>query len=139
MKTREEILATWNDEGIYTDWYAIDSYDPTDGTIRRLFVGTEDDAIKMMRDYYARPTDLAMQPFYRCSLIDSDKAHVFFAGETDELDDERGEYTITEAAGILGVSRQRVHVLLKNGQLDGHKRGNSWFIYRHSVENRLNA
>lgn len=51
--------------------------------------------------------------------------------------DDRDEYTITEAAGILGVSRQRVHVLLQNGQLEGHKRGNSWFIYRYSVENRL--
>lgn len=137
MKTRDEILASWNDEGIYTDWYAIDSYDPVNGAIHRLFVGIEDDAADMMRDYYSQHAELAQQPFYRLSLIDTDAAHAFFAGETDELDDERGEYTITEAAGILSVSRQRVHALLQNGQLEGHKRGNSWFIYRYSVENRL--
>lgn len=50
---------------------------------------------------------------------------------------EQSEYTITEAAEILGLTRQRVHVLINSGKLEAHKRGNSWFIYRRSIENRL--
>lgn len=45
--------------------------------------------------------------------------------------------SLTEAAEMLGVSRQRVHILLQNGQLDGFKVGNSWNVYRESVENRI--
>ena len=59
------------------------------------------------------------------------------AFEVDELPSERGEYSITEAAGILGISRQRVHQLLQAGKLDGHKVGNTWNIYRYSVESWL--
>ena len=137
MKTRDEILAAWEEEGRYTDWYAIDSYDPIDGKIRRLFVGTEGDAIKMMRDYYGTPTDLAQQPFRRCSLIGEADALAFFKGEVDVLPDERGVYSITEAAGILDVSRQRVHKMIQDGKLDARKVGNTWTVYRYSVEARL--
>lgn len=135
MKTNDEILATWDTEGIYTDWYAIDSYDPTNGTINRLFVGTEDDAMQMMREY-AQPTDLAMQPFHRCSLISESDAKAYFDGIKTELY-ERGVISLTEAAEMLGLSRQRVHVLLQNRQLDGFKVGNAWNVYRSSVEKRM--
>lgn len=137
MKTREEILASWETEGIYTDWYAIDSYDPSSSTIHRLFVGTEDDATDMMRDYYSQPAELAQQPFYRLSLIDTDAAHAFFTGEVGELADERSMYDVNTTAGMLNVSRQRVHQLLQAGQLNGRKIGKTWYVYRYSVENRL--
>ena len=137
MKKRDEILATWDTEGIYTEWYAIDSYEPTSGTITRLFVGTLEDAEKMMRDYYSEPAETSLAPFHRCSIISASDARAFFAGEVDELPSERGEYSITEAAGILGVSRQRVHQLLQAGKLDGYKVGNTWSIYRYSVESWL--
>lgn len=137
MKTREEILATWETEGIYADWCAIDSYDTCDGTIHRLFVGTEEDASKMMRDYYNAPHETAMQPFYRISYISTSDALAYLKGEVDELPDERGMYDVKEAAGMLDVSRQRVHQLLQSGQLEGRKVGKTWYVYRHSVENRL--
>lgn len=44
--------------------------------------------------------------------------------------------SLTEAAEMLGVSRQRVHVLLQNEQLDGFMVGNTWCIYHDSVEQR---
>lgn len=137
MKTREEILATWETEGIYTDWCAIDSYDPIDGTIHRLFVGTEDDAAKMMRDYYNEPHDIAAQPFYRISFISTSDALAYFKEEVDVLPDERSVYSITEAAGILGISRQRVHTLIQSGKLDAHKVGNTWQVYRYSIDKRM--
>lgn len=133
---RDEILNSWETDGIYRDWYAVDSYNPQNGKMRRLFVGTEDDAVKAMRTF-SEPTDLAMQPFYRCSVIAASDARAYFDGAVDELPDERSVYSITEAASILGVSRQRVHQLIESGKLDAHKVGSTWSIYRYSVENRL--
>lgn len=137
MKTRDEIIASWETEGQYTDWCAIDSYDPIDGKTRRIFVGTEEDAVKMMRDYYNEPHDIAAQRFYRVSFISAADAFAYFNSEADELPDERGMYDVKEAAAMLDVSRQRVHQLLQAGQLDGHKVGKTWYVYRYSVENRL--
>lgn len=45
--------------------------------------------------------------------------------------------SITDAAEILGVSRQRVFALLKNGQLSGRKVGGTWSVCRWSAEKRL--
>ena len=45
--------------------------------------------------------------------------------------------SLTEAADMLGLTRQRVHVLLQNGQLVGYKVGNTWNVYRKSVEQRM--
>lgn len=45
--------------------------------------------------------------------------------------------SLTEAAEMLGITRQRVHILLQNDQLDGFKVGNAWNVYRSSVENRI--
>ena len=135
MKTTDEIIASWETEGQFTEWYAIDSYDPMSGTMHRLFVGDYDEAWTMIADHYARPTDLAMRPFHRCSLISSEDALAYFEGLRTELD-ERAEYTITEAADILGITRQGVHDLIKRGKLDAHRRGNSWFVYRYAIEAR---
>lgn len=44
--------------------------------------------------------------------------------------------SITQAAEILGLSRQRVHVMLQKGQLDGFKVGNVWNVYKDSVDRR---
>lgn len=49
---------------------------------------------------------------------------------------ENSIISLTEAAELLGVSRQRVHALLQNEQLDGFMVGNTWCIYRDSVEQR---
>jgi excisionase family DNA binding protein len=41
---------------------------------------------------------------------------------------------LSEAAHLLKVSRQRVHVMLQSGKLDGVKVGSTWIIHRDSVE-----
>jgi excisionase family DNA binding protein len=46
--------------------------------------------------------------------------------------------TITEAAQILGVTRQRVFAMIKAGILKAEKIGNQWAIERESVNRRLN-
>jgi excisionase family DNA binding protein len=51
--------------------------------------------------------------------------------------DEPDELSITEAAEILGVSRQAVHSLIKRGRLEARKVGNAWMISRNSVAARL--
>ena len=45
--------------------------------------------------------------------------------------------SLTEAAELLNVARQRVHILLQNGQLEGFKVGNTWNVYKSSVDSRL--
>ena len=136
MKTRAEILANWETEQ-YNEWCAIDSYDPISGTTRRLFVGTEQEASRRMASYYAAPSDTAQDDFYRCSYISPADALAFFKGEVDELPDERGMYDVTTTAGMLDVSRQRVHQLLQDGKLEGRKVGKTWYVYLHSVEERM--
>ena len=49
---------------------------------------------------------------------------------------EKDIISITDAADTLGVSRQRVHMLLQNNQLEGFKVGNTWNVYKSSVEAR---
>lgn len=44
--------------------------------------------------------------------------------------------SITDAAEILGVTRQRVHQLLKSGQLHGRQIGEAWMACRYNVEER---
>lgn len=137
MKTVDEILATWDEDGYFVDWYAIDSYNPNDGVSRRMFVGTPEDAAMLMRESYAVPSEFAKSNYYRCSAISSEAARAYFEGTVYELESERGAYSITEAAGILNVSRQRVHKMLETGKLEGRKVGNTWTVYRYSVEARL--
>lgn len=59
------------------------------------------------------------------------------------LQEEYGEpspyLSITEAAELLGVSRQRVFVLVTNGHIDGVKIGDTWIITRKSVEKRRDS
>ena len=137
MKTNEEILATWDEEGYYTDWYAIDNYEPMTGTINRLFVGTEEEADRLMRKTYAVPTDLAMQPFYRCSLISTSAAKQYFEGIRESYVDDHTEWISTaEAAEILGVGRARVTQLIKLGFIRAEKVGNRYSVDRASVEER---
>lgn len=50
---------------------------------------------------------------------------------------ENSIVSMTEAAELLDLSRQRVHVLLNNKQLDGFMVGNAWLVYRDSIESRL--
>lgn len=92
MKTTNEILATWETEGYFTDWYAIDSYDPITHEENRLFVGELDDVVGAMTNYYEQPAMVAGAKFYRSSLISSVEALGYFRGlvldvetDTDEL------------------------------------------------------
>jgi excisionase family DNA binding protein len=45
--------------------------------------------------------------------------------------------TVFQAAKELGVSRQRVHQLLKEGALTGQKEGTIWIISARSVQQRV--
>ena len=47
------------------------------------------------------------------------------------------ECSITEAAEMLGVSRQRVHQLIKSGAIDARKVGNAWCVNVASVMRRV--
>lgn len=53
------------------------------------------------------------------------------------LDPARTEVSITEAAQLLDVSRQRVHALIVNGKLPAERLGSQWIIQRAAVDRRL--
>lgn len=44
--------------------------------------------------------------------------------------------SVSQAAEYLGVSKQRVHVLIQKGFLKGEKLGEIWVVDRKSVEKR---
>lgn len=48
-----------------------------------------------------------------------------------------GRVSITEAAEMLGISRQRVHTLITEGKLKAERIGTQWSIRRADVERRL--
>ena len=45
--------------------------------------------------------------------------------------------SVSEAAEMLEVTRQRVLAMINNGKLDGVKVGNTWIVYRDSVNKRM--
>ena len=49
---------------------------------------------------------------------------------------EENLLSVTEAAELLGVTRQRVQVMLTTGKLEGVKVGKTWIVYRDSVNRR---
>ena len=64
-----------------------------------------------------------------------------YADETDTaITIPPTEFTsITDAADMLDVSRQRVHAMLRGGQLAGRMVGNAWMVSKASVNARLKA
>lgn len=145
-----KVLDTWDDEGWLMDWYAVDSYDPVTERIERVMVGTEADALHYMREYASQPAEVAFSKFYRCQVISAQSARRFFEhvrenpGEPYELMDESIEtVSLNEAAAALGVSRQRAHVLYREGRILGHKvrgkvRIDAASVQRY-IENRADA
>lgn len=47
--------------------------------------------------------------------------------------------SVTDAADMLGVTRQRVQMLVVNGKLNGRMVGSTWMITRASVEKRMES
>lgn len=42
-------------------------------------------------------------------------------------------YTVTEAAEMMGITRQRVHQLIKDERIEAKKHGRLWFIPERAV------
>lgn len=47
--------------------------------------------------------------------------------------------SVTDAADMLGITRQRVQILVVNGKLNGRMVGSTWMITRASVEKRMES
>jgi len=115
MKTTNEILATWETEGYYTDWYAIDSYDPIKHEENRLFVGELDDVVAAMSNYYKTPATISGAKFYRSSLISAEDAKAYFESlfepEVDEL--------LAKCVKIVARKYDLYHAFCKGGAVAG--------------------
>ena len=131
----EEIIASWEAEGQYADWYAVDNYNPNTMQTKRVFVGTLAEADRFAQRMTA-PSDTALSPFYRCQLIDTADALRFFQGD-QSVAREDGFLSVTEAADRLGVSRARVHQLIGSGKLEAERVGATMMVYEASVNARM--
>lgn len=83
----------------------------------------------MLREFYV---DLERSESYE----ERNEIFASYAKRIADADDS-AVISITQAAEMLGLTRQRVHALLLNRQLDGFKVGNSWVICKSSVEERM--
>lgn len=150
MKTREEILASWETEGetlevrdfvsgknvkvnvesqedidegtLYCCTYSAQASNEVD--CRFAVIETSDGTMMCQTDWQsicATPDTIADFEWEDCTPRDDFE---------DMLD-------VAETAEMLDVSRQRVHQLLQAGQLDGRKVGKTWYVYRYSIDNRM--
>jgi excisionase family DNA binding protein len=46
---------------------------------------------------------------------------------------EERQYTVSEVSEMLGLSRQRVHILIKTGRLKAHRFGPVWMIEESAI------
>lgn len=136
--TANEIIKNWE---TYADsaWFALDKLG-NDGKMMRLFVGDIDDARAHLEnevfgcvDYDGTPLDpgdIGFEPFYRVTRIESESARLFFAAcASDNTPDDAGIlYTVSQAAQVMGRTRQAVHELIKRGRLHAEIILDEWRI-----------
>lgn len=133
--TNEEIVANWEGNLEYSDWYAVDSYNPNTMQMKRIaVVDSEQDAYDLV-SRCVESSEFAMSPFYRCQLVPKADALRFFQGD-ESIQREDGFLTVTEAAERLGVTRARVHQLIQAGKLAAERVGSVWMVYEYSVNGR---
>lgn len=130
-----EILESWDVLGAFEEWFAIDVYDPSIDMAFRTYVGDRESTLSLMHNSFVIPMDERSKygRYHRVRKISADDARAFFEnGGFIALD----PYTVTaaEASKALGVSRARVGQLIAGGELDGRKFGNSWIVFRSSLD-----
>lgn len=120
--------------------YVFDGFNPADAITR--FVSSED-AMRELRMHYDNVTELsAFDDEMSASIFPledgSYELHIYVDETDTAITIPPTEFmSITDAADELDISRQRVHVLLKDGTLSGRMVGNAWIVCRESVENRM--
>lgn len=120
--------------------YVYDGLNPADALTR--FVA-DLYAMRELHDHYESVTELsAFDDEMSASIFPledgSYELHIYVDETDTAITIPPTEFmSITDAADELNISRQRVHVLLKDGTLSGRMVGNAWIVCRESVENRM--
>lgn len=128
MANVKNILDNWATERD-NDWYAVDMLNDR-GEMRRLLVANYDECARFaadrvtgagLVDYEGNPAEPGWNgaaPFYRVAIIHERAAYDAFAGcLMDGLQDDGRMLTMSEAAKVMGISRQAVHGLIKRGSI----------------------
>ena len=121
--------------------YVFEGYGPADALAR--FVA-DPDAIAELRGHRPNFEQLvAFDDEESASMFPLDDGSWELHAYVDEADvvvtiPPTEHVSITDAADMLGVSRQRVHVMLRGGQLHGRKVGTTWMVSLASVARRMN-
>lgn len=122
MRTAAEILATWDDEGRFEAWHAVDQH--KDGHSRRLFVGDWESAQAKAFDLMSYPS----ATYYRYVRIPADEARRYFEEQVSPSE----WISRYEAMDMLGVGESRISQLVKSGKIAA----NGSLVSRHDVEQR---
>lgn len=134
--TNEEIIANWESDGIDREWYAVESLDGS-GTRRMLYVGSYEEAMADVAHRMADRAEYYATEFYNVSLIAAEDAYRYFSGLWADL--HASQLSVAEAAEALGVNRQRVHQLIRDGKVSAAKIGGTWIVDGASVQARIES
>lgn len=132
MATASEILAAWDNENEFNDWYALDEL-TDDGRMLRVTVGTFEDVQRMAANFMFGGDDagaFANEPFYRVKLIDAESARLFFTAcaSQDAPENAAQLLSVREAAEQMGRTRQAVLELVKRSRLHAEMIMGEWRI-----------
>lgn len=128
-ETYDNIIANWDGDCEYRDWYAVDSMDAITGRVRRLYVGDAASACKMaaervrgdgLVDYEGNPCEpgeFGPALFYRATLIDARAAHDYMLAQSLEADELGELIPVAQAAKELGIARQSAYGLVERGAI----------------------
>ena len=122
--------------------YVFCGYNAADALTR--FVADEDAIDELRHDHLDFDELAAFDGELSASLFPLDdgswELHIHHGFTDDVITIPPTEFvSVTDAADMLGITRQRVQTLVVNGKLNGHMVGSTWMITRASVEKRMES
>lgn len=132
MKTASEILASWERDEEYNDWYALDEL-TDDGRMLRVTVGTLEDVQRQADTMMFGGDDagcFANEPFYRFKMVPAESARLFFAAcaDQDAPDYAARLMSVREVAERTGRTKQAVLQLIQRGRLHAEMIMGEWRV-----------
>ena len=118
-ETYDNIIANWDGDCEYNDWYAVDSFDAITGRVWRLYVGDAESACKMAGERASRSAngEGVAALFYRATLIDARAARDYMLAQSLEADELGELIPVAQAAKELGIARQSAYGLVERGAI----------------------
>ena len=136
-----DLLENWEWEG-GAEWFAVDELTPGDATwkkarpasLRRLFVGSREEASNFVTPLARRPGEGGFQPFYRVVGISAEAARDYFVGVASDEYDSSEMLTLADAAETAGISKGSMHSRVVRGRTPAVLVGGTYYVNAPSVD-----